>query len=170
MGVYHAFSSAKPDPANTPANQASVWASHWNADHEHPDFLLHSVCCRGAAMAAYVVPGGTIELLGQTYHRTRFDLTYVDAIRLNVNVAQAGYFNAMLRAQWSNDGGATWNAFTAAGSNPIVPIRTVGAVTSGWQTLSAAAKAAGDVLVRFATSGGDGIATTKFGLITLHVR
>jgi hypothetical protein len=170
LGIYHAFQSAQPDPANTPANQLRAWPSDWNKDHFHPDFALMTITCRGVAMTGYAIASGVIEFLGLTIHRARFDLSYVDQIRLIANVVQPGSQNAALLAQWSGDGGATWNNFAGGGAQaPTVSVFRRGCVQSGWLNTSAASRAAGDALIRLATMGGDGLTAVKFGTIALQV-
>lgn len=107
------------------------------------------------------------ELLGDTFGRTKVEMSGLEEARLVVNVAAAGAVTpAEIRAQYSTDQ-TTW-ASLDGGTGPAVSIETAGLKVSPWVSLVEMAR--GDVYLRLVGVGGDGVTDPGFGKIVIQLR
>lgn len=112
-------------------------------------------------------PSAVTEFLGQTYLRTKLDLTGKTQVRLTARVLTVGNTNAQLRLQWSTDE-STWYYFSDVGVNPYVLIDSLGTNVSSWVSMQENAK--DDVFIRLVGANGDGVKDPQFGLITCQFK
>lgn len=110
-------------------------------------------------------PAAVTELLGLTVHRTKINLTNTGTVRLVARILTAGVAGAVLRGQYSLDGGGSW-AYLDGATGPSLAIDATGTIASATVNLEAAAKA--DVVLRVVGVNGNATADPAFGLIELQ--
>jgi hypothetical protein len=117
-------------------------------------------------------PSALTELIGTTRYRNQVDLTPYEQFRIVWYVSTAGTAGSVIGVQYSDDGGTTWRGLDngTSGSNSSVTVSTAstGLVVSAWTNLATGAK--GDIQVRIAGSGGDGVADPAYGTMKVKFR
>jgi hypothetical protein len=97
--------------------------------------------------------------------RTWFDAVGFMRARLVAQVWTAATSGTLIVAQYSYDGGTSWRYLDGA-SGPTLGIDQTGTVRGPWATLEPTAR--GDILLRWATYGGDGATTPVLGKLALE--
>jgi hypothetical protein len=110
------------------------------------------------------MPNALTEFLGTTWHEGAMDFTPTQDCVLIVNVVVAGTATAILKVQYSADGGSTW-ADALPGQD--VSIASTGLQINGNLAVATGAQVLGGVLVRLVGSGGNGVVSPQFGDIEL---
>ncbi len=110
------------------------------------------------------MPAALAERIPEARHRV--DLTNANQVRMTARVRVVGSANAEIRMQWSADE-TNWFYFDGV-DGPKINISTLGSKTSLWVNLVAGAKA--DVLIRFVTINGDGVADPVVSTINLQAK
>jgi hypothetical protein len=113
------------------------------------------------------MPAVVTELGGVSHWRTLVDLTDMTEVRLIVSVVTAGTAGALLRGQYSSDGGASWHDLAAAGE-PEASLAAAVVASSNWQALAAGATE--PVFLRVVGEGGDGAADPVVANVALQFR
>jgi hypothetical protein len=111
--------------------------------------------------------GANAELMTSTRHRTQVDLTGFTQARVVVKVGTVANTGATLRAEYSTDGGTTWNPLDGS-AGPAAAFDTGGPNASSWVNLASGAKA--DVQLRILGVGGNSTATPSVGLLTIQFK
>ncbi len=156
MGVRHKFILAKPEGGDT----SLIRPSNWNDNHSFPPI---SVTVVGLSATWTNMPNALTEFPNTP--RTKYDLANADEVRIVVMVGVIGTAGATLRFQYSTDQ-AAWSDLTAT----VTGLNTTGCKVSAWAVVPAGAKTAGDVFIRIAGTGGDGVVDPQFRNIELQVR
>ena len=113
-------------------------------------------------------PAGVTELYGSTANRVYLDLRSAKMVRLWARVLTAGAGGAILRAQYSIDGGSTFFYFSdPAYAGPQCAISGTGSQQSEWSVITAA-PIAQDCRVRIVGVAGNGVASPVLGNIGLQ--
>ena len=121
----------------------------------------------GGSALSWAPPSALTEFNGLMIYRARHDLTHAAQARLALFLPLPNILPLAiptLAAQYSTDGGTTWNYLDGA-TGPSVTYGA-GAVISAWASLTSGAQA--DVLLRVVVSGGDGMTSLPFGTICLQ--
>lgn len=126
------------------------------------------VISTGGSAIAWVVPAALTEFNGSLGYRSQADLTNATEARVVLTFPSVALLLSppTLAAQYSTDGGSTWN-YLDGGTGPSVAYSSL-SLTSSWITLAAGAQA--DVLLRVVASGGDGTTSINFGSVYLQVK
>ncbi len=114
----------------------------------------------------WAVPAAVTEFLGLQLHRIAFDTNVtVPTFRLHANIITPAPFGSVMRAEWSQDSGTTWNNLT-----PTIPIDAAQSPITGTYGSAAGTFNNGliDTWVRLVASGGDGVTVAEFGNILLE--
>lgn len=115
------------------------------------------------------MPAALTELFGATWSRRVADLTDLTEFRLSATQSVAGAAGALLRAEYSTDGGTNWNNLESAGTAADLAVGTgTGLKVGAWGLI--AAPALGDVQLRIRGLNGDGAADPAFRYIGLEFR
>ncbi len=110
------------------------------------------------------MPAALTEFLGTAWHEGAMDFTPTDDCNTVVNVVVAGTAGAILKIQYSSDGGTTW-ADVMPGQD--VSIAAAGLQINGNMIVAAGARIVGGVLIRLVGSGRNGVVSPQFGDIEL---
>jgi hypothetical protein len=116
------------------------------------------------------MPAGQTELFGNQHGRRAVDLSDLVEFRLSANQSTGGSGTASLRAQYSTDGGTTWNDLEADGltTGDLDVGAGTGLKVGTWAGLDPAA--ADDVQLRMVGYDGNGTADPAFRYIGIEFR
>jgi archaellum component FlaF (FlaF/FlaG flagellin family) len=119
------------------------------------------------------MPAAVTEFDSIALFRTRIDLTDMTEWRIfHRSTSGAGTAACVIGAQYSTNGGATWNGLDNGVGGSISTSQTscnlAGDFISAWTPLDIPAQA--DVFLRVVGAGGDGVADPPFGRIQLQFR
>lgn len=153
MTVKHAFSSGKPDSADS----SLVNASNWNAAHLTPPFVYPLIGGR----VSVTPPAAKTELDAGAY-RTHLDCSNLLTAHLAAMVAAAASAGTTLALEYSTDQ-SVWVAF----ASPLtVAIDATGVKVGSAITLPV--PTIGPVYLRVVTTGGDNSTACVLGAVTLQ--
>ena len=115
------------------------------------------------------MPAAQTELFGNTWGRRASDLTGLAEFRVTVNQGVAGVAGAFLRAQYSTDGGGTWNNLESGGTGADLDVGAgTGLKVGAWGALDPTA--IDDVQLRLVGQNGNGAADPSFRYIGIEFR
>ncbi len=115
------------------------------------------------------MPVAQTELFGAVWGRRAADLDQMTEFRLIVNQSTAGAAAAFFRAQYSDDGGNTWNNLeSATTSADLIVGAGTGLKIGAWGVMESAA--AGEVQLRLVGQSGDGVTDPGFRYIAIEFR
>jgi hypothetical protein len=123
----------------------------------------------GARATWTSMPAAATQYLGQVNtHVTKLDLTDARQVRLTVMVGTAGTAGAIVYAQHSTDGSSYSNNTAASGFLSVSLASGATLADSGWMDIASTAQ--GDVWLRLAGSGGDGVTSPVLGTVVFLYR
>jgi hypothetical protein len=115
------------------------------------------------------MPIAQAELFGTVWGRRPADLTDFVEFRLGVNQSAAGAAGAFLRAQYSTDGGGSWNDLETGGLGADLLVGAgTGLKLGAWGALDAGAL--GEVQLRIVGESGNGTLDPSFRYIGIEFR
>jgi hypothetical protein len=119
---------------------------------------------------SWAVPAAKTEFAGFTSEEMQIDLTEYTQFRLVAGLSSAAAVGAVLRVEYSTNGGTTWVGLeTSGGTTHSLPLSPSGApIVGSWATKDAAAT--GDVEVRLVGINGDGVTSATFRFLQLQLR